>query len=966
MLDSVSDDAFARYVKQTGMATPEQIDAARKDSSIPLAEALVQQGVITAQQRDTVEKKLEAQREGVGELGGCRLLKKIGEGGMGAVYLAEDPDRKARVAIKVLPKKHAADREFLKRFRREIEAVTQLDHPNIVRAWRAGEDKGHHYYIMEYCEGESLRKRIDHLKGLPPDDACRLVIQVAQGLQHAHDRSFIHRDVKPENLMVTPAGVVKILDLGLAKNLDDTNATFRTVTGSAMGTPHYISPEQARGDKNVDGRSDIYSLGATYYHLVTGQVPFQGSSIFEIIQKHLMEQLPDPRDVKADIPESVVLVLRKMLAKNVEDRYRNCGDLLKDLDQLLAKQKPLSAPLDPSLSSLALPKRSAAPPSKQPKPVVWALAAAAAVLVGIIGYLAWPSTPPPASPKKNDGVVVAKKDPAKVAPKVEAPREDPRPEPPKEEPKPERAKPEPPKPASVEPEPAKVEPRPEPKPELPPPAPEPVKPSKAAVPAAPKLREAESALKERYKDDYANKAASDNIATAKKLLALDAPEDAAANYQRLLAARDFAAQGGDAATALASVDRIADTFAVDPLPLKTDGIVACVTRTADGGAAIVAAALALIDDAVQVDRYDLAVKLAAKAKSVAEPLKNDELRATAAAREKSVALLQKEFTSVAVYAKTLAEKPEDPAANAQIGRFYCLVKDDWDRGLAMLAKGSDATLRGLAGKELSRSGDSAVQKDLCEGWLALAEKEPKGPRRDNLTERARLWFIAVDEKLLPADRARISKRLETLEKSMTARAPAVKKTPKPGTIPPGADLLARVNQAVFEHARGNWRLSDGALVSPPDGVNMTPTLIHLPCQLQEEYDLYVEAQRTGGNEDLVFALSSGRNEFGMGIDGWAGESAGLNGPGGQFTWHRSGPGRVFADGKVHLLRFEVRRAGATLRVDDSATPLLEIRDYSQNSIPATMAPPGRAGGCLSIATVRSTYRITKVVLVPRR
>ena len=161
MLDAVSDDAFGRYVKQTGMATPDQIEAAKKLAPLPLAEALVKQGVITPLQRETVEKKLEAQREGVGELGGCRLLKKLGEGGMGAVYLAEDAARKRKVAIKVLPKKLATEAEYLKRFRREAEAAATLDHPNIVQAYSAGEERGYHFYLMEYCEGESLRKRLE-------------------------------------------------------------------------------------------------------------------------------------------------------------------------------------------------------------------------------------------------------------------------------------------------------------------------------------------------------------------------------------------------------------------------------------------------------------------------------------------------------------------------------------------------------------------------------------------------------------------------------------------------------------------------------------------------------------------------------------------------------------------------------------------------------------------------------------
>src|SRR5688572_14803838 len=353
---------------------------------------------------------------------------------------------------------------------------------------------------MEYCEGESLRKRLERLKFLPAPDACRIVVQVAQGLQHAHDRGFIHRDVKPENLIVTPAGTVKILDLGLAKNLEDTNASFRTATGAALGTPHYISPEQARGDKSVDGRSDVYSLGATFYHLITGQVPFQGSSIFEIIQKHLMEQLADPRDVRPEIPETVVQVVRKMLAKKPDDRHRDCAELIGDLERLLANQPPLTPPIDAALSSMALPRGAAAPkPAPRRNGILLAGSAAAVVLVGIVAWAVWPDPPAPEAPPpkkpnpafaKIDGPKVdlsaepkdtgAKAEPAKTEP------EPARPEPPKPEPrKPEPARPEPevPKPEPPKPEPPKPEPpKPDPKPDPEPPKAEPEKPAKVAPP----------------------------------------------------------------------------------------------------------------------------------------------------------------------------------------------------------------------------------------------------------------------------------------------------------------------------------------------------------------------------------------------------------------------------------------------------------------------------------------------------
>src|SRR6185295_10078237 len=217
-------------------------------------------------------------------------------------------------------------------------------------------------------------------------------------------------------------------------------------------------------------------------------------------------------------------------------------------------------------------------------------------------------------------------------------------------------------------------------------------------------------------------------------------------------------QGGDSVLVFGAVDILDGAFVVDPLPLKVDGIVACSPRTANASAALIA------------------TRLAVKAKAVADPLRNEEVKSTVAAREKSVAQLQKEFTSIAAYAKTLSDKPEDPASNKAMGLFYCLVKEDWDRGLPMLARGNDAILKGLAEKELSKPADDGVQKDLCEGWLALAEKEAKGPKKDNLTERARLWFNQVEDKLLPADKTRISKKLETLEKA-AAPKPALAKKP---------------------------------------------------------------------------------------------------------------------------------------------------------------------------------------------
>jgi len=966
MLDPVSDDAFAGYVKRTGMATPDQIDDARKQAPLPVAEALVKMGVITALQRETVEKKLEAQREGT-ELGGCRLLKKIGEGGMGAVYLAEDPARKRKVAIKVLPKRHASDAEFLKRFRREAEAATRLDHPNIVQAYSAGEERGHHFYVMEYCEGESLRKRIERLKFLPAPDACALVLQMARGLKHAHDQGVIHRDVKPDNIIVTPAGVAKLLDLGLAKNLEDTKASFRTVTGAALGTPHYISPEQARGDKDVDGRSDIYSLGATFYHLITGQVPFQGSSIFEIIQKHLMEQLADPRDVRPEIPESVVQVVRKMLAKSPADRHAGCAELINDLDRILAKQAPLTAPLDASLSSVAMPRiAKAAPAAKSRTPILIGGAAAALLLAGIVAYAVWPAPPPvETARKKPDPPVVAKKDPPKVE-KTEPVKEEPKPEPVKPEPAKEEPKPEAPKPEPEKPKPEPEKPKEEPKPEPARPAPEPAKPVKVAVPLAARLETAGKTLRERYKDEYARKTGSDALATARKLLALEIPEDPAANYQRLLDARDYAAAGGDAALALSAVDRLSEFFLIDALSLRTDGLAACNSRTTtEGATAIATAAFPLIDEQIQTDRYDLAVKLLKKAKEVADQLKNDEMKASHASRDKLVKLLKPEFDSISAQVKTLAEKPDDKASNSAMGRFLCLVKEDWERGLPMLAKGTDGLLRTTAEKELS--GDPLAQKEIVDGWIRLADGELKSIKKENLAEHARQRFNQAEASLLPTDRTALAKKLEAVEKAVGPKTT----TPKPagGAAAPIAlkdgwfNLLPIVD--VARHSvNGAWQRTPEGLVSPNTGVNFGPgsSRIWIPYSLPEQYEVILYVERLQGSEDLVLGFVRNGRQFAVAIDGWGNQGGG----GGAFYndrgWTRSqtAPAHAITNNKVTRIGCFMR-AGFNMTVDTKA--YLGVADVSVLGIPDPVRIPGQSDG-LIIGSVRSVYRVSRIEVLP--
>jgi serine/threonine protein kinase len=366
MTAPTTDEAFARHVLEAGVVTEEQFRTALQAQAqtalagrpTPLPEILVERGMMTPVQKDLILKKIKIQEDQrVKTLGPYKLKRKLGGGGMGVVYLARDTRTRQLLALKILPKRLGADQAFVARFLREVDAATRLNHPNILQAYSYGEDHGYHYYVMEYCEGLSLADRLKRDPFLPPEEATWIVMQVARGLKYAHDMRIVHRDIKPSNVMVTPQGDAKLLDLGLSKNLSETEQALLTMTGVAIGTPHYIAPEQTGSDKAVDGRADIYSLGATYYHLLTGRPPFEGTTAYEIITKHLSQQVPDPRDLREDIPDGVVHVIRRMMAKRPEDRYQDCAELVDDLEKVAAGGDPASQPLAPEKSSVAIPVR---------------------------------------------------------------------------------------------------------------------------------------------------------------------------------------------------------------------------------------------------------------------------------------------------------------------------------------------------------------------------------------------------------------------------------------------------------------------------------------------------------------------------------------------------------------------------------------------------------------------------------
>jgi serine/threonine-protein kinase len=424
MTDRETEDAFVRFVEQASMANGAQISAARrvqavnaeKGVRIPIQDLLVQQGVITSVQRESVERRMQSapskpaprQEASARQVDNYRLLKKLGQGGMGEVFLAEDVVAQRQVALKMLPKKYAEDKEFVGRFHREAKAMGKLNHQNIVSAFAFGEWQGRHYYVMEYCDGEPLDTRLKREGALPLSQALDIAGQVLQGLTHAHDHGFIHRDIKPANIFMTKDGVAKILDLGLSKDLSDAEQSFNTQSGAVMGTPHYISPEQAKGELTIDGRTDIYSLGATLYHLATGKTPFSGSNSMAVITKHLTEQLPNPQDLRPEIPDGLVLIIQKMMAKSADNRYLNCGDVLDDLDRVKNGAEPNCPRLNDDQSSVAirLSRRVRKPvveaaPSRKPL----LICSAAGVIVLAIIVIAIASRAPSSPPSKTSQTV---------------------------------------------------------------------------------------------------------------------------------------------------------------------------------------------------------------------------------------------------------------------------------------------------------------------------------------------------------------------------------------------------------------------------------------------------------------------------------------------------------------------------------------------------------------------------------
>ncbi len=389
------DTEIGRVVVELGLATRTEVEFCReqqKQSSDPnqrsLADLLVEHAFITVNQAKRIRKQLDERRQS--QIPGYQLISKLGKGAMATVYKARQNSLDRIVAVKVLPKRMSENPEFVERFYKEGKAAARLSHNNIVQAIDVGSSPdGYHYFVMEYVEGKTLYDvmqppPVGEGRHFTEQEALDIMIQITDAMVHAHQRGLIHRDIKPKNILLMPNGVAKLTDLGLARAVDDKEAA-ESEAGKAYGTPYYISPEQIRGDVDIDFRADIYSLGATLYHMVTGRPPFEGDTPSAVMHKHLKQALVPADHINTALSSGIGEIIDVCMAKRRDERYASTEDLLADLKAVRRGEPPVHARKAIDLEALAAVEATGKTVDITPDPGanVWANPVVIGILIGL-------------------------------------------------------------------------------------------------------------------------------------------------------------------------------------------------------------------------------------------------------------------------------------------------------------------------------------------------------------------------------------------------------------------------------------------------------------------------------------------------------------------------------------------------------------------------------------------------------
>ena len=344
-----SDTLFGRMALEQRLCTENELQRCQKElksridtEPTTLEQLLLEHRFLTKTQAERLRNSIKESKAAANQIPGYKVLGKLGSGAMAVVYKARQLSLDRIVAVKVLPKRFTEKSDYIRRFYKEGKTAAKLNHNNIVQAIDVGEVGGLYYFVMEYVEGKTLYDDLSRGKIFNEQEALDIVIQLSNALAHAHVQGLIHRDVKPKNIMINSEGVVKLADMGLARETSDIKAA-KHEEGKAFGTPYYIAPEQIRGEVNIDGRADIYALGATLFHMVTGRVPFEASTPSEVMRKHLKEPLTPPDHINTSLSAGIAEVIEVMMAKKKQDRYNSMEELLIDLKAIRDGQSPLQA-----------------------------------------------------------------------------------------------------------------------------------------------------------------------------------------------------------------------------------------------------------------------------------------------------------------------------------------------------------------------------------------------------------------------------------------------------------------------------------------------------------------------------------------------------------------------------------------------------------------------------------------------
>ncbi|MCI0341587.1 MAG: protein kinase [Planctomycetales bacterium] len=327
---------FGNLAVRYGFVTPEQLESAlevqrlnrRKGVDKYLGVILQEEGFLSERQVEIICQSLQGEIV-KNPIEGYKIEAELGRGAMGLVYAARQMNLDRIVALKVLDPRLAMDDTFIERFQTEARAAAQLNHPNIVQAFDVGRSRGYYYFAMEYVEGQTVKQILEEKGAVPPLQALDISIQVLRALAHAEAHGLVHRDVKPANVMLTPEGIAKLCDLGLARRIGAGDEAEKIV-----GSPYTIAPEQIERRPDIDSRADVYALGATLYHMLVGKPPFEGKTAEEIFVKHLTQRPPDPSEANAQVPKKFAPILKKMMEKDRDERYPSAAETLQALKDL--------------------------------------------------------------------------------------------------------------------------------------------------------------------------------------------------------------------------------------------------------------------------------------------------------------------------------------------------------------------------------------------------------------------------------------------------------------------------------------------------------------------------------------------------------------------------------------------------------------------------------------------------------